>query len=344
MAADIGRRRSTVSRVSSSRLTHTHSRPGSGPSPGPTLSPGQRRVGIRRGSLTRACSSNGCGRSSRPRRRRRVPEARNLVRLSRDDRRRGAGRPPPRGPARRGPLHHRARPPPTGSGGRGGRPGPPPPGAPPPPPRAPAPRGGGGGGGVRTRPLGGPLRGPPMRQLVASWRFARARLRDYDCHVFIGNWAHFAARHHHPNLYYCLTPTRAFYDLKTATLARLSPARRAVAATWIALHGALDQRAVLACDRIVAISENVRNRVRRFYRRDASVIFPPVATSRFRFLELGDTSLSVNRLYPEKRIELQLEVFRRLPEEKLLLVGGYTAGDLAGRYVRSLNVPPNVTL
>jgi len=183
-----------------------------------------------------------------------------------------------------------------------------------------------------------------MRQLVASWRFARARLRDYDCHVFIGNWAHFAARHHHPNLYYCLTPTRAFYDLKTATLARLSPARRAVAATWIALHGALDQRAVRACDRIVAISENVRNRVRRFYRRDASVIFPPVATSRFRFLELGDTWLSVNRLYPEKRIELQLEVFRRLPEEKLLLVGGYTAGDLAGRYVRSLNVPPNVTL
>src|SRR5437879_8403921 len=30
-------------------------------------------------------------------------------------------------------------------------------------------------------------------------------------------------------------------------------------------------------------------------------------------------SLAVSRLYPEKRIELQLEVFRRLPAERLVL-------------------------
>jgi glycosyltransferase involved in cell wall biosynthesis len=110
------------------------------------------------------------------------------------------------------------------------------------------------------------------------------------------------------------------------------------------VHRALDRRAVRGADRIVAISENVRGRVRRAYGRDADVIYPPVATSRFRFREIGDAWLSVNRLYPEKRIDLQMEIFRRLPEEKLVIVGGYTKGDRTETYVSSLRPPPNVTL
>jgi glycosyltransferase involved in cell wall biosynthesis len=43
------------------------------------------------------------------------------------------------------------------------------------------------------------------------------------------------------------------------------------------------------------------------------VIYPPVDTSRFRCKEYGDFWLSVNRIYPEKRIDLQFEVFRGLP-------------------------------
>jgi glycosyltransferase involved in cell wall biosynthesis len=52
----------------------------------------------------------------------------------------------------------------------------------------------------------------------------------------------------------------------------------------------------------------------------------------------------VNRLYPEKRIDLQVEVFRRLPHERLVIVGGYTKGDRTESYVSSLRPPPNVTL
>jgi glycosyltransferase involved in cell wall biosynthesis len=50
----------------------------------------------------------------------------------------------------------------------------------------------------------------------------------------------------------------------------------------------------------------------------------------------------VNRLYPEKRLELQFEAFRRLPKERLLVVGGYSLGDHADRYVAQLRPPPNV--
>jgi len=198
--------------------------------------------------------------------------------------------------------------------------------------------------GVHVIPLGHLRPQPPTKQIQATWRFLRARLPGYDFYVFSGNWAPFAAKHHHPNLYYCLTPTRMFYDQRTATLARLPTFRRFAASLWIRGHAVLDRRAVAHADRITSISENVRDRVRRYYGRESDVIYPPVRTSRLRFQEIGDFWLSVSRLYPEKRIELQLEAFRQLPSERLVIVGGYSKGDLTEQYVAGLKPPPNVTL
>jgi glycosyltransferase involved in cell wall biosynthesis len=51
-------------------------------------------------------------------------------------------------------------------------------------------------------------------------------------------------------------------------------------------------------------------------------------------------------LYPEKRIELQIEAFRQLPNEKLLIVGGYAEADRSSTYARELIkvFPKNVLL
>ena len=198
--------------------------------------------------------------------------------------------------------------------------------------------------GVRVISLGDIALQPPLKQIQASWKFARARLDEYDFYFLIGNWAHYAGARHHPNVYYCLTPTRSFYDQRREMLARLRPPVRWVARAWSSSHARFERRSIRRCDRIVAISENVRGRVRRYYGRDASVIYPPVATRRYRFKELGDFWLSVSRMYPEKRIGLQFEIFRRLPRERLILVGGYSAGDRAERYLATLKPPPNVTL
>jgi len=196
---------------------------------------------------------------------------------------------------------------------------------------------------VKVTNLGDLIAQPPFKQVQASWRFARASLAGYDAHVFVGNWAHFAAKRHHPNLYYCLTPTRSFYDQREPILRRLSSRDRTVAMAWTSIHRRFDQRAVGYCDRIVAISELVRRRIRRYYGRDADVVYPPVATARFRFEELGDYWLSVSRMYPEKRIELQLDIFRGLPKERLVIVGGFSRGDRAERYLATLRPTRNVT-
>ncbi len=198
--------------------------------------------------------------------------------------------------------------------------------------------------GIRVISLGHLLLLPPLKQIQSSWKFARAALDGYDFHFLIGNSAHYASRRHHPNVYYCLTPMRTFYDQREAMLARLPVPNRWIARAWSASHARFDRESARSCDDIVAISENVRGRIRRYYDREARVIYPPVATSRFRFEEIGDFWLSVCRIYPEKRIELQLDAFRRLPQERLVLVGGYSPGDFAERYLARLKPPPNVTL
>lgn len=184
----------------------------------------------------------------------------------------------------------------------------------------------------------------PWRQIAASIRFHQMNLEGFDVYVLSGNWAHFAAAGNRPNLFYCHTPPRFFYDLKERFLGYLPRWKRPLARSWIWAHSKWDCRSVRSVDTIVTNSQNVRRRVAKYYRREALVIYPPVPTKRYRFDRVGDFWLSVNRLYPEKRIELQMEIFRRLPNERLVIVGDAPLGDHSEGYVNSIEKPPNVEL
>ncbi|MCM2465216.1 glycosyltransferase [Methanoculleus oceani] len=201
--------------------------------------------------------------------------------------------------------------------------------------------------GVRVTSLGSTVKLPPFKQISATWKFASADFSDdYDFFIFTGNWSHHAARRHHPNLWYCYTPVRAFYDLYGTFLSRQGFVSRQAFRAWVAFSRRQDQRSVSRVDRVVTISENVRQRICTCYGRDAEVVYPPVDVSRYRCEGYGDFWLSVNRLYPEKRIELQIEAFRSMPDERLVIVGGYAAGDHAGRYAARLmeDLPENVEI
>jgi glycosyltransferase involved in cell wall biosynthesis len=169
---------------------------------------------------------------------------------------------------------------------------------------------------------------------------------DYDLSIFTGNRSHSAAYHHHPGLWYCYTPVRAFYDLNGTFLNRQHNISRQLFQLWTLAHRRLDQNIVTHLDRIATISEAVRRRIKKCYQRDSEVIYPPVDTSRYRCAKFGDFWLSVNRLYPEKRIDLRIDCFRRMPEEQLFIVGGFARGDHAARYARNLvnGLPENVKI
>jgi glycosyltransferase involved in cell wall biosynthesis len=202
-------------------------------------------------------------------------------------------------------------------------------------------------GDVNVISLGGTVKAPPFTQLHASRKFRQCDFsRDYDRFIMSGNWAVFACRKHRPNLWYCYTPVRAFFDRYEPFRHSLGPAARLLYGPYVRLHKRLYLAAVKDADNIVAISDVVRARVKKYLGRDAAVIYPPADVEGFRYLGDGDFWLAVNRLYPEKRIEVQVEAFRRMPDEKLIIVGGYGKGDHSESYAKGLlqTLPSNVTI
>lgn len=74
-------------------------------------------------------------------------------------------------------------------------------------------------------------------------------------------------------------------------------------------------------DYFIANSETVRRRIQKHYRRDATVIYPPVQTCRFSLSQApSDYYLVVSRLVPYKRIDLAVEAFNRSGQE-LIIIG-----------------------
>jgi glycosyltransferase involved in cell wall biosynthesis len=66
-------------------------------------------------------------------------------------------------------------------------------------------------------------------------------------------------------------------------------------------------------DRYVAISTAVAGRIRKYYRREAEIIFPPVDCEQFGAPRpFGDYYMTVARLVPYRRIDLIVEAFRKL--------------------------------
>ncbi|MDO9538551.1 MAG: glycosyltransferase, partial [Methanocalculus sp.] len=200
----------------------------------------------------------------------------------------------------------------------------------------------------RILSLGRTVKSPPFKQMSAAYLFSSCDFReDYDLFIFSGNWAHHAAKRHHPNLMYCHTPVRALYDLYETFCSRLPLHKRLPFRIWASIYRRLDQTAISAVDAMIANSENTRRRIDKYHGRNADVIYPPIDTKRFACKRYGDFWLSVNRLYPEKRIELQIESFRNFPDERLIIVGGSAEGDHAGRaYAKQLadDLPDNVEI
>jgi glycosyltransferase involved in cell wall biosynthesis len=188
----------------------------------------------------------------------------------------------------------------------------------------------------------------PLKQIQATWKFATCDFRGkYDFYIFSGNWAHYAARRHHPNLFYCHTPVRVFYDQRDRMIhSQKNPLAKLAMIAWTAAHGRLDRWSMRRVDRIATNSENTAKRIREYLGRDSTVVYPPCDTSKFSYVENGGFWLAVNRLYPEKRIETQLRAFERMPDEHLVIVGNCGTGDHSVAYAKKIreSLPANVKL
>lgn len=141
---------------------------------------------------------------------------------------------------------------------------------------------------------------------------------------------------------YCLTPTRFLwlyeqYREREQIGGMVDTALQPV----LALLRRWDYAAAQRVDHFIAISRTVQERIQHIYGRESVVIHPPVDTSYFTpdpATPVGNYYLIVSRLIPYKRIDLAVEAFRQLPQEKLVIVGD--GRDLP---VLQATAGPNVT-
>jgi len=121
-----------------------------------------------------------------------------------------------------------------------------------------------------------------------------------------------AAKH----ICYCHTPTRYLWsdsweyiiELEKSNLIvrKLLPPLLTYLRTW-------DYQAAQRVDKFIANSKFVAKRIKRFYKRDAHVIYPPVEVDKYKIIkDKQKYFVLMSRLRPYKRVDLAIEAFNEM--------------------------------
>lgn len=124
---------------------------------------------------------------------------------------------------------------------------------------------------------------------------------------------------------YVHSPIRYAWDLQHQYLREAGLVRGAKGwlAKWM-LHRMRiwDSRTAAGVDYFVANSQFIARRIRKVYRREADVIYPPVDVSRFSIGPRKESFyLTASRLVPYKKMDLIVEAFAAMPDKRLVVVG-----------------------
>lgn len=180
--------------------------------------------------------------------------------------------------------------------------------------------------------------------------FERFDFLDYD--LVLSNKSGFCHGVRTPahvlHLCYCLTPTRYLWQTE-AYLAReaVGAVERVGLRLILPWLRRWDRRAAhRRVDAFAAISTEIQRRIRRFYQRESTVIYPPVDTRRFRPAadEIGRYFLVLSRLIPYKRIDLAVKAFTALGQPLVVIGDGRDRPNLeamAGPNIRFLGRQPD---
>jgi glycosyltransferase involved in cell wall biosynthesis len=124
---------------------------------------------------------------------------------------------------------------------------------------------------------------------------------------------------------YCHTPMRWCWNYSEyVEREQLGRVARSVLPFLITGLRIWDQTSAMRVDHFIANSPVVAERIKKYYRREAVVIPPPVEANRFPFdpsSVLEDYFLIVSRLVPYKRVDLAIEACNRL-QLPLVIIGG----------------------
>jgi glycosyltransferase involved in cell wall biosynthesis len=83
-----------------------------------------------------------------------------------------------------------------------------------------------------------------------------------------------------------------------------------------------DTRTSNGVDYFIANSHFIAKRIWKCYRREATVIYPPVDIEKFEYCEdKDDYYVTASRMVPYKKMDLIVEAFSQMPDKKLVVIG-----------------------
>jgi len=124
---------------------------------------------------------------------------------------------------------------------------------------------------------------------------------------------------------YCHSPARYAWDMYHDYIdhAKIHDSfRRFFMSAFLHYFRNWDQLSANRVDHFIANSQYVAQRIRKYYKRDCAVIYPPVDVDRFGFSSRKDNYFfTASRLVPYKRIDAIVAAFAKLPDHKLVVAG-----------------------
>jgi glycosyltransferase involved in cell wall biosynthesis len=126
---------------------------------------------------------------------------------------------------------------------------------------------------------------------------------------------------HSTHICYCHSPMRYLWDGYSAYLRSMPPITRSLFGLAAHYVRNWDYAAAQRVDHFIANSNYVAGRIRKYYRRDSTVIHPPINTSQsFLARRHEDYYLAVGRLVPYKRTDILIDACSKLGR-RLVIVG-----------------------
>lgn len=149
--------------------------------------------------------------------------------------------------------------------------------------------------------------------------------------------------HQTPHLCYVHTPMRYCWGFTEEYLQTLPAIARPLARSAFDSLRRYDETTVAGVTKFVANSENVKDRVKRYYGRDASVVYPPIALDLFKTSNLTkfkaserDYYLSFGAITPYKAIGLLVDAFNECGRKLVVIGEGSERKKLEARAGRNI--------
>jgi glycosyltransferase involved in cell wall biosynthesis len=174
--------------------------------------------------------------------------------------------------------------------------------------------------------VGKKIKNALLRTFYLQHKFSRLKLKKkYDAFIFSGTICIAAAHKCHPNIWYCHTPARHIYSQREWFLSQLNWGTKLFVRGPLLILEALDKLHIKKIDKFVSNSENVKNRISKYYgekyANKTTVIYPPIKLKKYS-PKKGNYYLSFARLDDLKRVSLIVEAFKKMPDKKLIVASG----------------------